>query len=340
MALPSLAAAQVGAVGPAPAPSTDAAGAVAPSTPTDATSAAVDAPSAIEGEQPPAAAASEVAAPTPQTGADSPSSSRAAQTHGRPAPTRRRADVSAADDTDIGADTSSESTASAGWDAEAMPAKLKFHLGGMPRVHAGLGTAIFRHRDAGFALFTAETWTTGVAASAGVDIFRLGERWLLSADADWWREVHRSVGLFGGFGASRFNAHTLGLGGSLRYRALDWCQPYVHVWGGFASVRATLSVPSIDYASDNARQYLPAFGAALGATVWGPVLGRDEGKDFHGFLSLGLRAEAGYQLTGAFDFAYDLRGAGNYPIAVYEPTAGTLRLDAPYIRLLVMLGAA
>jgi hypothetical protein len=222
--------------------------------------------------------------------------------------------------------------------AGSSPSRLEIRLGGMPRVHAGLGTAVFRHRDRGFALFTADRWTTGVTAAAGVDLFRFGQRWLLSADADWSREARRSLGLFGGFGTSTFNAHTFGLGASLRYEALDWCQPYVHAWGGLAATRARFAVPSIGYRSSDSRQYLPAFGASLGATVWGPVVGRQQGE-YRRYLSLGLRAEAGYELTGAFQLEYDLRGSGTYPIAAYEPVAGTLRLDAPYLRILVMLGA-
>lgn len=330
MALPSLAAAKGEAVADAPPPSTDAATAVTPSEPTGSAAPAERAegePVVDEAEQTHAPTAGETAGPSPEAGADSARSSGDDQ-------------VSASAGTDLEAVSSADAAAATGSDGLPRRQKLTFRLGGMPRVHAGLGVAMLRHRDQGFAVFTADTWTTAMAASAGVDLYSFAERWLVSADADWSREVHRSVGLFGGFGDSRFNAHTVGLGASLRYRALDWCQPYVHAWGGFASTRAVLSIPSIDYASDSSRQYVPAFGAALGATIWGPVLGSEEGKDFDRLVSLGLRAEAGYEVTRAFDFAYDLRGAGAYPIAVHEPAAGTLRLNAPYIRVLVMLGAA
>jgi hypothetical protein len=341
VALPSLAAAQPGAAAPPPPGPAAATGTSVPSVPTDGGAAApgaqADAPAADETPQTKSVVAGETEA---RSQPNVPRAAKTAANRSRPirAPEPARADTW--DDATEETGESSEPRGGDGSDADASRAKPEIRLGGMPRVHAGLGMATFRHRDAGFALFTAHRWTTGVTASAGVDFVRLGEQWLLSADADWSQEVHRTEGLFGGFGDSKFNAHTVGLGASLRYRVLDWCQPYVRAWGGFASTRAVLSVPSIDYASDRDRQYLPAFGAALGATVWGPVVGVPKEEDFTRYVSVGLRLEAGYEFTGAFDFAYDLRGPGNYPITVREPPAGTLRLDAPYIRVLVMLGAA
>lgn len=218
--------------------------------------------------------------------------------------------------------------------------RLKFDLGGeTPRVHVGIGSELLRHTGHGFAVFTQERWTEGLTISAGVDILRFLGRWRLSVDADWSREVHRSVGLFGGYGRSRLNAHIWGLGASLRYELLCWCQPYVHVWGGFAATPAWITVPSIHHTSDPARKYLPASGAAIGTTLWGPALRSSKDAGGSAIAALGLGVDGGYLFSGAFDFDDDLRGTGAYPIAVEEPDAGTLGLDASHVRILGMLGA-